>query len=103
MPVSTWGFPAVPACVSGAREVVTAFAGEHAVPEPPLENLRLALSEAVTNAVVHGYRRRPPGTITVVVAVEDGAVIVSVTDDGDGMSPRIDSPGLGLGMPLMGT
>src|SRR4051812_492806 len=103
MAVRTWEFPALADCVSGARHVVTAFAGVHAVPEPPLENVRLALSEAVTNAVLHGYRAREPGTIRVVVQIEPAEVTVSVTDDGDGMSPRLDSPGLGLGMPLMTT
>jgi len=103
MDVRSWEFPAMAECVSGARRAVTAFADGHDVPEPPLEDLRLALSEAVTNAVVHGYRVRAPGTITIVVAIDPASVVVSVTDDGDGMTPRVDSPGLGLGMPLMST
>src|SRR3954452_12888135 len=103
MPARTWLFPAHPECVAGARLAATAFAEAHAVPEPPLEDLRLALSEAVTNAVLHAYRVRAPGTITLVLDVEPLVVTVAVIDDGDGMRPRLDSPGLGLGMPLMTT
>src|SRR4051812_21055138 len=103
MPARTWNFPAVAECVSSARRAVSAFAGDHAVIEPPLESLKLALSEAVTNAVMHAYRLSDPGTITVAVEIDTAAVTVVVIDDGDGMTPRIDSPGLGLGMPLMST
>jgi len=65
----------------------------------------LAVSEAVTNAVVHAYRDRdptaPPGTLRVAVALEDTAAWVAVIDHGVGMRPRADSPGLGFGLALM--
>ena len=99
----TWRFDAVPECVAGARHAVTEYAVAHSVPEPPLEDLRLAVSEAVTNAVVHAFRHGNPGTITIDVAIEDGTATVSVTDDGVGIGPRPDSPGLGMGLPLMST
>lgn len=72
---------------------------------PVIDSLRLAVAEALANAVVHAYVGVEPGTITVTVTIaqEAGTMHVVVADDGSGMVPRIDSPGLGVGMPLMAT
>jgi serine/threonine-protein kinase RsbW len=60
------------------------------------------VSEAVSNAVVHAFRdRTEPGTVSVSVTVDDGHIEIVVRDDGSGMAPRGDSPGLGLGLPLI--
>jgi anti-sigma regulatory factor (Ser/Thr protein kinase) len=81
---------------------VVDFVCELDVPEPGLSDIRLAVSEAVANAVVHAFRERAAGTVTVSLTTSDpGWVEVRVTDDGSGMAPRDDSPGLGLGLPLM--
>src|SRR4051794_23192324 len=97
----TWTYPAVVDEIGTARRDVADYAAANAVPEPPLADLKLAVSEAVTNAVLHGFRSTDPGTVTVSVAVKLGTVSVCVADDGQGMSPRTDSPGIGLGLPLM--
>src|SRR3954454_8936346 len=63
----------------------------------------VVVSEAVTNAVVHAYRDRlQPGRVHVSACLDDEGVEVAVDDDGLGMRPRPDSPGVGLGLPLMG-
>ena len=62
----------------------------------------MVVSEAVTNAVVHAYRdRERPGQVHVSASLEDEGVEVAVADDGIGLRPRADSPGVGLGMPLI--
>jgi serine/threonine-protein kinase RsbW len=61
----------------------------------------LVLSEALTNAVVHAYTDVPPRDIEVAVEVTARSVVVTVADRGRGMQPRSDSPGLGLGLPLI--
>jgi anti-sigma regulatory factor (Ser/Thr protein kinase) len=68
-----------------------------------LADIKLAISEAVTNAVVHAFRcADQPGTVTVSVAVCTGDIAeITVSDDGMGLTPRSDSPGLGLGLPLL--
>lgn len=65
----------------------------------------LAVSEAVTNAVVHAFRTaEEPGSVSVTVTVVPHERIeVTVRDDGMGLAPRDDSPGLGLGLPLIST
>ncbi len=61
----------------------------------------LAVSEAVTNAVLHAYRDRPAGEVHVEVHRDAAEVRITVADEGAGMRPRPDSPGLGLGLPLI--
>lgn len=102
MPSASWTAPASAPSVPALRQAVGDFACTHGVPEPQLSDIRLAVSEAVTNAVVHAYRGRADGTVIVSVTMRDLVwVEVRVTDDGSGMAPRNDSPGIGLGLPLI--
>jgi serine/threonine-protein kinase RsbW len=64
------------------------------------------VSEAITNAVVHAYvDETEPGEVEVVVQrmPENGGLEIFVCDEGRGMMPRTDSPGIGLGLPLVAT
>jgi stage II sporulation protein AB (anti-sigma F factor) len=101
---ASWSIPALAEEIGCIRRAAVEFARDHGVPDPPLSGLRLAISEAVTNAVVHAFRNRDrPGSVTVTVDVPSAArVDAIVRDDGMGMSSRPDSPGLGLGMGLIG-
>jgi serine/threonine-protein kinase RsbW len=102
MPSASWTAPASAESVGQLRRAVVDFAYGHGVPEPCLSEIRLAVSEAVTNAVVHAYRGRADGTVIASVTMRDAVwVEVRVTDDGSGMAPRVDSPGIGLGLPLI--
>jgi len=93
-------FPARADQVGPARREVAAYAREHGAVDP--DGIALAVSEAVTNAVLHAYLdRETPGTVEVRARREDEQVVVVVSDEGRGMLPRTDSPGLGLGLPLI--
>ena len=62
----------------------------------------MAVSEAVTNAVVHAYvGAERPGEVRVLAVVTEDEVVITVSDDGCGMVPRLDSPGLGVGLPFI--
>jgi anti-sigma regulatory factor (Ser/Thr protein kinase) len=63
--------------------------------------VRLAVSEAVSNVVVHSYRNARRGEFTMSVEWADDLLHVTVRDHGCGMQPRMDSPGAGLGLPLI--
>ena len=90
------------ASVAEARAAVTAFAQSAGATADALAAVSLAVSEAVTNAVLHAYLDRDtPGTVEVRAHSEDEKVVVVVADEGRGMLPRTDSPGLGLGLPLI--
>ena len=91
--------PAVPASCPRARQDVSAAVQGLGVDVAAVE---LAVSEAVSNVVLHAYRDREEGTeherMQVRVTADRDGVWVLVADDGVGMSPRDDSPGLGLGL-----
>ena len=90
--------------VARLRHAVADFANQHGASGRTLESVSLALSEALTNAAVHAYRHvAEPGPVTVTAAVRDASLLVIVADEGIGMSPRADSPGLGLGLGMMAT
>ena len=82
------------------RREVSAFAGRSGMGADGVGDVQLAVSEAATNAVVHAYRESE-GHLHVRAHVEGMELIVVVVDTGSGIAPRPDSPGLGLGMPLM--
>ena len=94
--------PATADSVSRLRRAVAEFAYGHGASDRVLEAVNLAVSEALTNVVVHAYRdAAAPGPVLLVVAVRDDALTVTVADQGCGMTPRDDSPGLGLGLGLI--
>ena len=67
-----------------------------------LSDVLLAVSEVVTNCVVHAYRGQPGGEVAIEARRNGHTLMLSVADEGAGMAPRHDSPGLGLGLPLVG-
>ncbi len=68
-----------------------------------LSDVKLAVSEACANAVIHAYEEGEAGLLDVEVSALSEQLEVVVRDHGRGMAPRADSPGLGVGLPLMAT
>jgi len=95
-----WTAPADAEHLPVLRNAVGAYARDAGLPPKVVSDVKLAVSEIVTNAIIHGYEDRS-GTITVGAEVTD-QLVVTVTDDGPGMLPRTDSPGVGLGLPIVG-
>src|SRR3982751_541637 len=95
-------YPAQPPQVAAIRRAVGAVARQAGADTETLIRVELAVSEAATNVVLHAYRPpTSPGPIHVRAGVEHGTLAVSIRDDGCGMAPRPDSPGMGLGLSLM--
>jgi anti-sigma regulatory factor (Ser/Thr protein kinase) len=90
---------AEPASVAAARHAIAGFVAAKAVDE---DAIALAVSEAVSNAILHAYRDdAAPGRIRLRAGFTGPWLRIEVSDDGVGMRPRTDSPGLGLGLPLI--
>ena len=87
--------------VAEVRRLVSAFASTHGARDGVLGNIALAVSEAITNAVVHGAGRDPERLIEVVADVEDQTLEILIGDDGPGLAADVESDGLGLGLGLI--
>lgn len=93
-------FPAVPDSVGRARHLLADFARAAGASERKIEDIRLASSEALTNAVLHGYRGEE-GDLHVTAALVSNDLWVLIADDGCGLEPQAERPGLGLGLGLI--
>jgi serine/threonine-protein kinase RsbW len=94
--------PAVAAQIGGIRRAVLALAVARGAAKAAQADIALAVSEACTNVVMHAYLGDPePGPLTAEAYHENRELVVVITDEGNGMLPRADSPGLGLGLPLI--
>ena len=93
-------FPAVADSVPRAREALSTFARAAGASAEQLDSIRLAVSEAATNVVVHAYDD-DAGRILLDAGLSAGELWVLIADDGLGMRPQIQSPGLGFGLSLM--
>jgi anti-sigma regulatory factor (Ser/Thr protein kinase) len=85
-----------------ARNAVKDFVRGVGADPGALSDVLLAVSEVVTNCVVHAYRGQPGGKVDLEARRNGDTLVLSVADEGAGMAPRHDSPGLGLGLPLVG-
>jgi serine/threonine-protein kinase RsbW len=89
--------PARSQSIARLRHAASAFAGRHGASDSQREDIALAVSEAVSNAVKHAYPGcNRDGTVELHATISDAMLEVLVCDDGEGMQPRSASPGLGL-------
>lgn len=94
-------YPAVPEAVPLARRALAAVAAAAGAAGDRLDEIRLAVSEALTNAVVHAYRGDEAGRLHVTAAVAADELWVLIGDDGRGLHAWNDSQGLGIGLSLI--
>ena len=90
--------PPEPQSVAAARHAVRELAAKLGASEL---DVALAVSEAVSNAVIHGFRFGKDGVVRVRARRETGELVVMVADNGVGMIPDLDNPGLGVGTSLI--
>ncbi len=65
-------------------ESIAAMPGFHG----SLEEIKLALTEAVANAIIHGNKRNPDKKVEVYGICEDGQkLVLTITDQGEGFDP----------------
>jgi anti-sigma regulatory factor (Ser/Thr protein kinase) len=91
---------ALPEAAGEARRRITEFAGAHGADRQLQADIALAVSEAVTNAIVHAYPPGRVGSVSIAADIEQGDLEIVVTDDGDGFRPGT-SPGLGAGLSII--
>lgn len=87
--------------VPALRTAVAQFLASAGAPDAMVQTVKLAVSEALTNVVLHAYPDTDPGPVSVTAVLDGNAVEVVISDEGRGMVPRADSPGAGLGLPII--
>jgi len=93
------GLPIRPESVAAARHEVQRYAEGHGI-DP--ERVALAVSEAMTNALVHGSGDQSRDiAVRVAAQLHGDALMVSVTDEGPGVEPHLPRDQLGLGLMLI--
>ncbi|GAA0812369.1 SpoIIE family protein phosphatase [Spirilliplanes yamanashiensis] len=94
--------PADPYRIKAVRTDLKGWLEFRGVDEDSADALLLALSEAVANAIEHGYRDCADGTVTVTATQLGDEVILRVADKGTWREPRPDDPARGRGLFLIG-
>ncbi|MGQ9556607.1 MAG: anti-sigma F factor [Desulfurispora sp.] len=79
-------FSSQPANVAFARVAVAAFASQLDFTLAELEELKVAISEAVTNAIVHGYAGSRMGTVCIATELYYDRIVVTIEDRGCGIN-----------------
>lgn len=70
---------------SFARVTVAAFVAQMDPTLEELNDIKTVVSEAVTNAIIHGYENDPNGQVTVSAEIEGMVVTVVIEDHGKGI------------------
>ncbi|MDF2946942.1 MAG: anti-sigma factor [Bacillales bacterium] len=78
--------PAVSENESFARVAVAAFVAQLDPTLDELTEIKTAISEAVTNSIIHGYEENSEGIIEIEVSIEEFIVTVKVKDMGIGIT-----------------
>ncbi len=91
-----------------ARVVVAAFVTQLDPTLDEIEDMKTAVSEAVTNAIIHGYEDKE-GKITIICQIEGDEIYIEISDEGNGIAdvekamqpmfttkPELDRSGMGF-------
>jgi len=69
------------------EEFVNYFSVDLKIDESKIPGLLLAVTEAVTNAIIHANKCDLGKTVTINVTVEDNKLIIKIKDEGTGFDP----------------
>jgi serine/threonine-protein kinase RsbW len=103
LPVVRLVMPALPANVALVRQALAGTTDELGVEPARAADMKIALTEACTNVVVHAYGD-DTGPLEVTMAVEHRRLVLSVRDRGNGLHPlpgRDEGSPLGFGLALI--
>lgn len=79
-------FEALPENQSFARSVVSAYAASSDPTMEELTEIKTAVSEAVSNSIIHGYSRKGAGKIVMELkTIDEDKIWIKITDFGKGI------------------
>jgi anti-sigma regulatory factor (Ser/Thr protein kinase) len=94
--------PGTPLGVRMLRNEISNIATDCGMDAAGVADVRLAVTEAAANAVMHGYAQAT-GDLTVSAVVQDGELAIVIGDTGRGFDEGRESSGLGVGLPIIAT
>ena len=103
LPEVRMSMPARAEGVSVVRQALSGIADALDFHEAVVADMKMAVTEACTNVVVHAYEQ-DDGLLEVDMITTEDALTISVRDHGSGIHPRPAvqrTPALGLGLPLI--
>lgn len=78
-------FSSIAENVTIARMLTTALGAQLDLPINELEELKVAVSEAVSNAIIHGYGNNPDHFVTLEFETDSKKIVIKVIDKGCGI------------------
>jgi serine/threonine-protein kinase RsbW len=73
------------------RTFITECCARYDVPSDTVLELKLAVDEACTNVITHGYKGMDPGSIILAFRIEPDRILVQITDFGHVFEP-VEAP-----------
>ena len=73
------------------RDFITDCCAKYDLPNDTVLELKLAVDEACTNIITHGYKGMNPGSIILSFRIEPGRILVQITDFGHCFEP-VETP-----------
>jgi serine/threonine-protein kinase RsbW len=73
------------------REFITECCAQYNIPDNVVLDLKLAVDEACTNIIQHGYKGMNPGSIILSFRIESTRILVQITDFGHIFEP-VETP-----------
>ncbi|AFQ43079.1 anti-sigma F factor [Desulfosporosinus meridiei] len=82
----TLTFSSIAENVSIARLLIASIGGQLDLSLNDIEELKVAVSEAVSNAIIHGYKSNPNNIVYFNLEITKDSLIIVVRDEGCGIS-----------------
>jgi serine/threonine-protein kinase RsbW len=93
-------YPGTPLAVRALRREMAGLANDCGMDAEGIAAVRLAVTEAATNAVIHAYAEAQ-GELRVTATIQDAELTIVIADTGHGLVKKRDSPGLGAGLAII--
>ena len=74
--------------IKEVRQWIVDNLSAHGTPDNVVSDVVLAASEAVTNAVVHGYAETRRGRVDLSLEISDGSLVLTIRDYGSGLGRK---------------